>query len=477
MRRKIVFGLAILIVAVLLLSLFFGGWHKKDGVPSEKMPEPKVVIEKIQGIFPQKEFRKDDKTNRLANIYIQGSESMLGFVYSPDTEYSKCIGDLPLTLKNCQISAKCFRFGHKVKEEEVEIEYKDIEKAAYSKKEFYFESFNDMSGLLGRIYDEIRERQETPPIKTPTNESEADLSTVTDESPAKFSDSPLPETKSKRQLPDTFIVISAGVNNFPDGNKEIKLIDSLRDLIKTGYFLDVIGIKSGFNGPVWSIQRSHGNKKMILDKYYEGERPFYFFIISKDRDLGRKLFRSLKEKYGNITAHHLQIPGPGRSIELESLKIKSGKVSSASLRKDYLEKGFVYLNCSGLSKEDKEALVALSPLDNPESDLKKIIYQEVDLSTGESKETERIQVEKPPEGTNGIYLTIQRKPDKGWKYACKVRILPDCPKWIDDYSIDTDIKVENFEKTYKIKDVIRSLFNDPYIQHFDDFHFYVVLKG
>ena len=268
-----------------------------------------------------------------------------------------------------------------------------------------------------------------------------------------------------RSLPGTFLVITDGCQSYKKQDI-ISLITPILSLVERGYSFQILGIKSHFNGRVFSEIRGGAS----LGRY-TGRRPFYCFIISTNEDFGKTLQNRLSA--ANISSNLINFSiFPEVSFRfadsVPSLRYWEVKDSVVYLRWQGSPPGYLKLimnlesdfipninpglkcNITSLNWESKENIPPICRLFQIRGS-EKSIYSLFSFDN-KSKECQVAKIELYSQGNT---------------------FSP--PDWVKEWSTDTDVDKRYFDRTLYLKDFIEEIANRIF-EKFPLFVFYVVVR-
>jgi len=237
-------------------------------------PSPTEVKQRLSRLGKTSEppARKPE-TNTQIRVYLDGSESMAGFLRSGtccgpsakyeigDTSYSASIVALRVFLSSVGGDVRYFRFGQTPPSQQ------DARAAAFS-IDFYRETDTRLGNLLASFV-ELAEQAENqggsgaPPI-----------------------------------LPSAMIIVTDGIQSSPAEGDFLQTIEQTARLVNKGLSFAVLAARSEFHGRAFSETLRASGRAHSLGWYDStaqegGDRPFYFLVFSSKPDFAESLYRSI----------------------------------------------------------------------------------------------------------------------------------------------------------------------------------------
>lgn len=192
------------------------------------------------------------------DIYIDGSESMKGFILDgKDSIYSKVLRSISTTFFNLA-PLNSYKFGQRI----IPLGSGDLWSRA-NQKEFYGEPETYLSDIILTAISKPRDRMS--------------------------------------------LIVTDGVQSKDkEGYNLSRVVDAIAKGIGGGWYVEIIGIKSEFNGMVYS------EYKPGIKFYYKGERPFYIYVIANSSEALESCNKTLKSGLlGNL---NLMIFNPTKGL-------------------------------------------------------------------------------------------------------------------------------------------------------------------
>jgi len=406
-------------------------------------PENKVIEALDRAIGMDKVEKSQNPSKKVTNeifVIIDASKSMKGFLGAPGykrglTEYCSCIRTLQASLDAREIPARYFIFGEEIRE----INKRYVERALRYQS-FYNADFTRLDNLLRKIC--------------------------------------YSETTSK--IPKAIVIITDGVISTPDRADYRRIIGELSRWVGKGNNFEILALKSYYYGSAYSEDLGR-----IVGKY-NGYRPFYLFVLSPKLHFGIGLVNWLRQsgisvdiKYVNLSAPlfisksvQLKVPGKttyGRKNILsnydcsQSVKYlywvqknnsaNDGEIEVNSIIRPRIPGSEFTIN---VSAQTIELISYATPLDQ---DSNLVLIPSVELRNAYYSYA----------GNNIIKIKfnigISPLNTKGWNaYNLAIKLKPGAivlPTWINSYSTNSDTRVVNYGKTYRLEELIRSILLNP----------------
>lgn len=263
-------------------------------------------------------------------------------------------------------------------------------------------------------------------------------------------------------------------NSSADTTRERTINKRMRDLIENGWGACVIGIRSQFNGRIFSEVRPNVRQVYRSGEDVESYRPFYLYIFSPDAvaldQLVEKFIKKLLEA--------------GIKKELiNELALTSNYVKSEALAEVNIKGGHRANNnkmCYTLRIDPKVGT------DQKTIEIKNIPWSSHALNVANTKDLSEMliweiistypsepvsgarypKVTLPKRESNSISLNLEwssmsgRVEWSGYKLIGRLNLEKSVPLWVKDWSTDNDAEVENANKTLFIKNTLSDLWNN-----------------
>lgn len=348
------------------------------------------------------------------NLLIDGSESMRGFVSDRSSVYRNVLQKLYLNLR-AEAPIKVYKFGERV----VEFASRDFQRSI---QDIYF--YNEPSTYLDNVISNF-----INPTLT---------STLT-------------------------IIVTDGIQSRRrEGYNLSGMIDCLASKINSGWYIELLGFRSNFDGKVYS-ELNQG-----LSFRYKGSRPFYMFIFSPNLEKINLIKDILKVE--NIPFNSLGINSSFGDYNIEFLE----EQSSFSLYEKKDNVIFLEYSKGKLRELEKEDFLKFSYVLNfsfRENTMFKpplefdVVIKGKKLGDKRSLEENYLPVQKEYKSqgrTSYLFNYVVKKPKDPGYYNYKIEYFPrftslTAPSWIVNWSTDDDTKFENCSKTLYLSELFNLL--------------------
>jgi hypothetical protein len=263
------------------------------------------------------------------------------------------------------------------------------------------------------------------------------------------------------KLPGTFLIITDGCQSHAQRDI-INLIRPTLRLIERGYYFQILGIRSEFDGNVYSeILGGVKIGRFNSNKYEDGERPFYCFIFSTQKDFAAK--NLLVRIPGDFDFHLLDF---SELPKILFTNFKEEERKSPTLRIYEKKKEGAVLIWKGDSPA-KGNLTALLELDTTLFPIGTGSLTAEILSSGGDLTNCQLCSARLSSGNNNkiqCLFSLSEGERKGWSYY-KIKLYPTAntfspPRWVEKWSTDTDTSLKYFNKTLFLKEFISEVINN-----------------
>ena len=393
------------------------------------------------GELPVQNLPSAPARRKHVEVYIDGSGSMRGFIRGRasdgeapllgQTVYSSTLRDLRALLTSREDRVEFYKFGAAAESLAMPV---NEPLQAVNQTSFY----NQGDTLLGQLIKHLASRE-------------------------------------AENLPDTFILVTDGVQSTPTGSDFTEVVGAVRELGKRGFQFQVLAFRSDFNGEAFSELLSERGQDDRIGNY-QGERAFYWYVFSSVPDTGKELSDFLRDEH-QVANEYLNLsasPFIGSQVQIE----RSSDAPRSFVREsNSAEPDLISLRWNG-QKDNTQLIgkVTVTVQLRIHKDFQnlsmrhqfRLKVESLNLKTGNEVKSEislaaaSIVESKPESLSLEFQFAIPRLEQPG-QTAHRVSVLPkdaafDLPSWVSENSTEDDTLISNYSKTLFIKDFIANLF-------------------
>lgn len=391
-------------IVLLTFIIFFSGCVRFE----PQFPSVDEIRSLFDGVLqPQKVEVK------TINLFIDGSESMGGFILGSSNTYKKVLQRMYLNLRP-EAPVKVYKFGERI----AEFENRDFQRSIQDR---YF--YNEPSTYL----DSVISRFISPTLTS-----------------------------------SLAIIITDGIQSRRiEGYNLSALIDCLAKRVEGGWYIELIGFKSDFDGIVYS------ELDQTIRFRYRGKRPFYLFIFSPNLEK-INLIKDIFRREG-ISFNSFRINSPFGSYTTKY-------INDHSIFSLWEQKGnVIYLEYSPKNPKDREndVINLKHKLDfnfRVDNVFRFPLEFEVNVKGKKSGDKNLLEESYLPvlygyksQGKVSYVFTYNlKKPKSSGYYNYKIEYFPKftsllAPAWVKEWSTDDDTKYENCNKTLYLYELFNLL--------------------
>jgi len=299
-------------------------------------------------------------------------------------------------------------------------------------------------------------------------------------------------------LPKAFLVITDGIQSVAGEDDFRKVVDGVSRWLAKGLHFEILGFRSEFNGEVF-CETEGGTKIGWYRSDSFGLRPFYCYVFSYERGFGKSLAQGLQANYGDSLPNMMDL-----SSNLFETPVIEFKTPARRAQKDInwlqpriTEGGVKYFYWKGKTNEllsgEFRTFINLN-LTQESKNFKitkygiKTIVQCINLDSNKLRiedypinyEVLNAVPESQPSRLE-ISYTIKETKNPYW-LGYRFIVLPgdgtvQPPKWVENWSTQSDDQLADFSKTLSLKEFISSIMLKTKFLEQPMAVFYIAIKG